>query len=47
MTQITIGFVGPVRDLNAFLFDLFEANSLQEGTRKDVPGGATLRLLRM
>src|SRR6266699_6506681 len=38
MEEITIGFEGQKRDLNDFVYDLFEQHMLREGLEKETPG---------
>jgi hypothetical protein len=47
MQELIIGFEGKTRDLNDFVFDLFEAQMLKEGLEKETPGDAKLVLKPM
>jgi hypothetical protein len=38
MEEVVIGFEGQKRDLNDFVFDLFEAHMLRAGLEKETPG---------
>jgi hypothetical protein len=44
MAEIEISFAGETRYLNDLLFDILEANSVHEGMKKEIPGGASLTL---
>lgn len=45
MADIRIAFTGQGRDLNDFIFDLFDTDALGEGTSKEIPGGGTMAVL--
>jgi hypothetical protein len=45
MADMRITFTGPGKALNNFIFDLFETDSLGEGTQKELPGGAKITVL--
>jgi hypothetical protein len=47
MAEIEISFGGETRYLNELLFDILETNSVQDGTTKEIPGGASLTLRPM
>lgn len=47
MAEIEISFAGETRYLNDLLFDILEANSVHEGMKKEIPGGASLTLRPM
>jgi hypothetical protein len=47
MAEIIVSFEGRTRDLNDFVFDLFEQHLLQEGITKEAPGEVTVVLKPM
>ena len=44
MVKVTLEFTGQARDINEFGFALFEAESLGQGSQKEIPGGGTLTM---
>ena len=47
MAEITIEFTGQMQDMNEFIDSLFESDTVNTGTEKEIPGGGTIRLGRM
>jgi hypothetical protein len=47
MQTLEITFGGEKRDLNKLMFALFETDSIDEQTRKELPGGALLEMRPM
>jgi hypothetical protein len=47
MAEITMNFTGQMQDINEFLNMLFESETVNTGTQKEIPGGGTITLDRM